>query len=141
MDDMIRFNEAIDQVLAESISSYAAAVQASRDVFLVVLGHDLRTPLNAIPMGADVLLRIVGDLLDFTRSHLGRGIPVNRVSIDIAPVFERIVDESRAVYPDANIVVMKTEYAEGEFDSARLEQVFSNGKWTLRQSGPGLVYR
>ncbi|WP_339533110.1 HAMP domain-containing sensor histidine kinase [Pseudomonas mucidolens] len=161
VDDMIRFNEAIDQVLAESISSYAAAVQASRDVFLGVLGHDLRTPLSAILMGADVLLRtdelgsrttkiasriytsvkrasrIVGDLLDFTRSHLGRGIPVNRVSIDIAPVFERIVDESRAVYPDANIVVMKTEYAEGEFDSARMEQVFSNLIGNALQHGTG----
>ncbi|MFO3661455.1 RsbRD N-terminal domain-containing protein, partial [Pseudomonas amygdali] len=44
MEDMIRFNEAIDQALAESISSYTGAVQASRNIFLGILGHDLRTP-------------------------------------------------------------------------------------------------
>ena len=150
VEDMIRFNEAIDQALAESISSYAAAVQASRDVFLGVLGHDLRTPLSAILLGADVLLRtdelgtratkiasriyasvkrashIVGDLLDFTRSQIGGGIPVNRVLLDLAPVCERIVDESRAVNPEANILVTMVEHAEGAFDGARLEQVFSN---------------
>lgn len=150
VEDMIRFNEAIDQALAESISSYAAAVQASRDVFLGVLGHDLRTPLSAILLGADVLLRtddlgtratkiasriyasvkrashIVGDLLDFTRSQIGGGIPINRVLMDIAPACERIIDESRAVYPEAHIVVTTVECAEGEFDGGRMEQVFSN---------------
>ena len=150
VDDMIRFNEAIDQALAESVSSYATAVQDSRDVFLGILGHDLRTPLSAILLGADVLLRmddlgarptkiasriyasvkrashIVGDLLDFTRSQLGRGIPVNRQLTDIAPVCDRIVDESRAVHPEANILLSTLSSAEGQFDSARLEQVFSN---------------
>lgn len=150
VDDMIRFNEAIDQALAESISSYATAVQASRDVFLGVLGHDLRTPLSAILLGADVLLRtdelgtratkiasriyasvkrashIVGDLLDFTRSQIGGGIPIHRVLLDIAPVFEQIIDESRAVYPEAHIQVTMVASAEGQFDGARLEQVFSN---------------
>ena len=47
IEDMIRFNEAIDQALAESISSFSAAVRASRDVFLGILGDDLRTPLSA----------------------------------------------------------------------------------------------
>lgn len=161
VEDMIRFNEAIDQALAESISSYSAAVQASRDVFLGILGHDLRTPLSAILMGADVLLRtdelsnrttkiasriytsvkrasrIVGDLLDFTRSQLGRGIPISRVPIDIAPVFERIVEESRAVYPEANILLTKSGRVDGEFDEARLEQVFSNLIGNAVQHGAG----
>lgn len=161
VEDMIRFNEAIDQALAESISRYSAAVQASRDVFLGILGHDLRTPLSAILMGADVLLRtdelsnrttkiasriytsvkrasrIVGDLLDFTRSQLGRGIPISRVPIDIAPVFERIVEESRAVYPEANILVTKSGRVDGEFDEARLEQVFSNLIGNAVQHGAG----
>lgn len=150
VDDMIRFNEAIDQALAESISSYAAAVQGSRDVFLGILGHDLRTPLSAILLGADSLLRtddlgarptkiasriytsvkrashIVGDLLDFTRSQLGRGIPVNLELIDLAPVCDRIIDECRAVNPEANILFSTVYQVVGRFDAARLEQVFSN---------------
>ncbi|MBD1550533.1 sensor histidine kinase [Pseudomonas typographi] len=150
VEDMIRFNEAIDQALTESLASYTSAVQASRNIFLGILAHDLRTPLSAILLGADVLLRtddlgaratkiasriyasvkraahIVGDLLDFTRSQLGPGIPVKRAHIDMSPVCERIVDEVRTVYPEAIILLNPLEPVEGEFDGARLEQVFSN---------------
>jgi signal transduction histidine kinase len=45
--DMIRFNEAIDQALAESTAAYAEQVNHSRDIFLAILGHDLRAPLQA----------------------------------------------------------------------------------------------
>ncbi len=150
VQDLIRFNEAIDQALAESIGSYTTAVQASRTIFLGILGHDLRAPLSAILLGADVLLRtddlgaratkiaskiyasvkrasqIVGDLLDFTRSQLGPGIPVTRTRVDLAPVCARIVDEARTLYPEATIVFSVTGSAYGLFDGPRLEQVFSN---------------
>jgi signal transduction histidine kinase len=147
---MIRFNEAIDQALAESISSYAAGVQTSRNIFLGILGHDLRTPLSAILLGADVLLRtdelgarstkiasriyasvkrashIVGDLLDFVRSQVSGEIPITRALIDLSPIYDRIVDESRAVHPEALILAEITGTPVGEFDGPRLEQVFSN---------------
>src|SRR5688500_9976652 len=45
---MTRFNEAIDQALAESIANYSDEVARSRDTFLAILGHDLRSPLSAI---------------------------------------------------------------------------------------------
>ncbi|WPP02398.1 sensor histidine kinase (plasmid) [Pseudomonas sp. HR96] len=150
VNDLVRFNEAIDQALVESVASYSEAVKASHDIFLGVLGHDLRTPLSAIMLSADGLLRtdalgakvakaaerictsverasaIVGDLLDFTRAQLGPGIPVHRTLINIAPVCERIVDECRAVHPGAHLILNSVENVEGKFDGARLEQIFSN---------------
>src|SRR5678815_1532298 len=45
---MTRFNEAIDQALAESIANYSDEVARSRDTFLAILGHDLRSPLAAV---------------------------------------------------------------------------------------------
>jgi len=150
VEDMIRFNEAIDQALAESVASYTQAVQASRNVFLGILGHDLRTPLGAIMLGADALLRtddlstratkitsriytsvkrasrIVGDLLDFTRSQLGPGLPVSKTMSDAAPALDRVVEELRMVNPTAKIVVERPSSAVGLYDAARLEQVFSN---------------
>jgi signal transduction histidine kinase len=150
LEDMVRFNEAIDQALAESIVSYTKEVQVSRNVFLGILGHDLRTPLNAILLGSEVLLQmsdldarptkiasriytsvkrasqIVGDLLDFTRSHLGSGIPLSREVMDIRPVCERIVEELRTVHPEADIQFEPKRSVIGLFDGARLEQVFSN---------------
>lgn len=161
VEDMIRFNEAIDQALAESINSYTEAVQASRNVFLGILGHDLRTPLSAILLGADVLLRsddlgarptkiasriytsvkranqIVGDLLDFTRSQVGPGIPVKKQETDLSPICERIVDESRTVYPETDIQLNSVKRATGQFDGARLEQVFSNLITNAVQHGDG----
>lgn len=150
VDDMTRFHEAIDQALAESIASYSRAVEASRNVFLGILGHDLRTPLGAILLGADMLRRsegigakatkissqiyssvkrasqIVGDLLDLTRCQMGPGIPVKRERIDLSPLCVRIVDELRAFHPNVNIVLQDKTACEGEFDGARMEQVFSN---------------
>jgi len=150
VEDMIRFNEAIDQALARSVGSYTQAVQASRNVFLGILGHDLRTPLGAIMLGADALLRtddlsaratkitsriytsvkrasrIVGDLLDFTRSQLGPGLPVSKTRSDVAPALERVVEELRMVNPNATILLESPVSAIGLYDATRLEQVFSN---------------
>jgi signal transduction histidine kinase len=150
VDDMTRFHEAIDQALAESIASYSRAVEASRNVFLGILGHDLRTPLGAILLGADMLRRsegigaratkvatqiytsvrrasqIVGDLLDLTRCQMGPGIPVKKAVIDLAPLCERIVEEIRAFHPNAKVLFEAKSPAIGEFDGSRMEQVFSN---------------
>ena len=38
--DMVRFNEAIDQALVESIMTYTRHTSHTRDMFLAVLGHD-----------------------------------------------------------------------------------------------------
>jgi signal transduction histidine kinase len=150
VDDMNRFHEAIDQALAESIASYSRAVEASRNVFLGILGHDLRTPLGAILLGADSMRRsseigargtklanqiytsvrranqIVGDLLDLTRCQMGPGIPVKTVELDLSPLCVRIVDEIRAFHPEANVVFTAKTPIVGRFDGPRMEQVFSN---------------
>lgn len=150
VDDMNRFHEAIDQALAESVASYSRAVEASRNVFLGILGHDLRTPLGAILLGADILRsspgaearaikvanqiyisvqrasQIVGDLLDLTRCQMGPGIPVKKTVIDLAPLCERIVEEIRAFHPDAQLLFEVKTPVIGEFDGSRMEQVFSN---------------
>ena len=150
VEDMIRFNEAIDQALAESVASYSQAVSASRDIFLGILGHDLRTPLGAILLGSEVLLladdlgpkptkiasriytsakranKIVSDLLDFTRSQIGTGIPVQLAETNLAAICESMVEEVRAYHPECNIVFEASGELVGQFDAARMEQVFSN---------------
>ncbi|UOK37786.1 sensor histidine kinase [Pseudomonas palleroniana] len=150
IDDMTRFHEAIDQALAESIASYSRAVDVSRNIFLGVLGHDLRTPLGAILLGSDILKhseglgardakvatqihtsvtrasRIVGDLLDLTRCHMGPGIPVTKTDLDLLPLCRRVVEEIQAFHPEANVLFVARTAVPGRFDGPRLEQVFSN---------------
>ncbi|WP_296902118.1 RsbRD N-terminal domain-containing protein [Polaromonas sp.] len=53
--DMVRFNEAIDQALAESVATYTAQNTRARDTFLDILGHNLRSPLMGIRRSAKVL--------------------------------------------------------------------------------------
>src|SRR5688500_5064050 len=101
LDDLARFNQSVDQALAESIASYADELGRSRDTFLAILGHDLRSPLSAVSMSGHYLSRtamlagkqevlavariqraaekmdaMVKDLLEYTRTRLGRGTPI-----------------------------------------------------------------
>lgn len=58
IDDMTRFNEAIDQAVAESVDFFAHETERWRNVFLGVLGHDLRGPLNAILLTSQLLSKL-----------------------------------------------------------------------------------
>jgi signal transduction histidine kinase/CheY-like chemotaxis protein len=62
IEDVVRFNEAIDQLLAASIFSFAKATREAleaektrRDQFLAMLAHELRNPLSPISAAATLL--------------------------------------------------------------------------------------
>lgn len=148
--DMIRFHEAIDQALTESIASYSHAQEASHNLFIGILGHDLRTPLGAILLGSDRLRRspessqqvtklatqihdsvgraskIVDDLLDLSRCQMGPGIPIKPETLDLLPLCKRVLAEVRTVHPASTLHLEACGPVVGEFDGARMEQVFSN---------------
>ena len=150
LDDLIRFNEAIDQALAESISRYSTSLDHSREMFLAVLGHDLRNPLSAIVTASGFLEskaaeggsdrrmaatirqsgermnRLVGDLLDFTLSRLGRGIPVERANVDVADVARQALDEAEAMHPDRTFQLDTAGDVKGEWDGDRIGQALGN---------------
>jgi hypothetical protein len=107
--DMVRFNETIDQALAESVLTYSEQGTRTRDTFLAILGHDLRSPLATVSMGGAVLAReyapdtavgaialrllrsaasmttMVNDLLEYSRTQLGGAIPIESAVQDMAP--------------------------------------------------------
>jgi signal transduction histidine kinase/CheY-like chemotaxis protein len=62
IDDIIRFNEAIDQLLASSVMMFAKATREAveaekkrKDNFLAMLAHELRNPLSPISAAATLL--------------------------------------------------------------------------------------
>ncbi|GAC1411326.1 MAG: sensor histidine kinase [Gemmatimonadaceae bacterium] len=150
IDDLTRFNEAIDQSLAESIARYTQDLDHSKEMFLAILGHDLRTPLGAIMMSAEFMLetqeltephltltsrisssskrmnKMIGALLDFTRSRLGGGIPIARADMNMGKAVHDVVDELSAAHPDRIIKVDARGSLEGEWDCARVSQVLTN---------------
>ena len=150
LDDLTRFNEAVDQSLAESVSRYTQDLDRSKEMFLAILGHDLRNPLNAIIMSASFMLemrelrepnltltsriaksahrmnRMVGDLLDFTRSRLGGIIPVTRKDMSMEKSVRDVVEEIAAAHPHRTITVESRGDTRGEWDCARINQVMTN---------------
>jgi signal transduction histidine kinase len=150
IEDLMRFNEAIDQALAESVSRYNDDLDHSKEMFLAILGHDLRTPLGAVIMSSRFMLdtgdleephltltgriersarrmnRLVGDLLDFTRSRLGSGVPIVRAEIDLAKVAAQAIEETTAAHPNSIVRFDTQGRLHGHWDAARLGQVLSN---------------
>jgi signal transduction histidine kinase len=162
IQDMTRFNEAIDQAVTESVARYTKTINSSRDLFLGVLGHDLRNPLGAVAMGARWLGRsgttdtkqakvvseigkaaeratqILNDLLDLTRSSFGTEIPVVKTETDLAALCQEIAGELRALHPDRAFEVVNEGDPVGSCDPARLGQVLSNLMGNAVQYGKAL---
>jgi len=150
-EDMTRFNEAIDQAVAESVTQYSEKISQVKDRFLAILGHDLRNPLGAIMTGASFMLEVgdlaephrgiavriassarrmnqmVSDLLDFTRTTLGAdNIPIVREEMDLSPLVRDVASEVAARYP-TRVVTMESDGAlRGWWDGARLTQAVTN---------------
>ncbi|HEV3007582.1 MAG TPA: hybrid sensor histidine kinase/response regulator, partial [Burkholderiales bacterium] len=151
LDDLTRFNESVDQALAESTASYADELARSRDTFLAILGHDLRSPLSAVSMsghylskagllggkqelqavariqrGAAKMDAMIRDLLEYTKTRLGRGIPIVRQACNIGRLCEAALEEMRSGHPERAFRLGISGELDGAFDSDRLEQVFAN---------------
>ncbi len=149
-DDLVRFNEAIDQAIAESLSHYTKTLDHSRHLFLGILGHDLRNPIGAVSVSADRIaklgplnerqaalavrikdaasraIRTLDDLLDLTRVQFGSDLPISRDRMDMAVLSRQLVDEMQAVHPRRAIALEVNGDMEGEWDMLRMGQVLSN---------------
>lgn len=149
LDDVIRFNEAIDQALAESVGFFSAQVDQNRNLLLGMLGHDMRSPLQAIQATASYLAALnagegvsdaagrlirsgariqalLDDLTDFNRTRLGLGINVVPTTIDLADVLADELDELRAIHPDRQIELHVSGNSQGVWDGHRLQQLLGN---------------
>lgn len=149
LEEVIRFNEGIDQGLAEAMVTYSDHVANSRDTFLAVLGHDLRNPLSALASCVQLLgmtgeakskertLQIakrsiasingmVTDLLEYTRTRLGRGIEVVREPGDFSTLCQEAFDEVCAAYPLRSLLAEIPHGVPLSFDAPRMRQVLTN---------------
>jgi signal transduction histidine kinase len=70
--------------------------------------------------------RIIDDLLSYTRTRLGNGIPVERRETDLADIARKMVEELGVAHPGARLEVQAEGDLRGDWDGARLEQVISN---------------
>ncbi|MEX2154261.1 MAG: sensor histidine kinase [Gemmatimonadaceae bacterium] len=150
LQELIRFNEAIDQAIAESVGTYAKEVALSKERFLAILGHDLRTPIGAIVTSTRFVLdtatltephltliarmeqtarrmnRLVTDLLEFTRTRFGDRIPIATAPMDARRMVEDIAAEVRSSYEGTLVNVQTDGDTTGTWDCERLTQAVMN---------------
>jgi signal transduction histidine kinase len=69
---------------------------------------------------------MIRDLLEYTRTRLGRAIPVLPRSGSMEQICKSAVDEVRAVHPERVFRLETSGELEGLFDSERLQQVLCN---------------
>ena len=69
---------------------------------------------------------ILDDLLELTRSSFGSEIPLRRTQMDMAVLGAQIVEEMRSLSGVRKIGIAVLGETAGEWDQARLGQVFSN---------------
>ena len=149
LEDVIRFNEAIDQALAESIGFFSAQVEQARDLLLGMLGHDMRSPLQAIQATASYLAALnagehvseaasrlirsgarmtalLDDLVDFNRTRLGLGINIAPTPVDLGTLFAEELDQLRAAHPERQLELEVFGDVQDLWDGRRLQQVLGN---------------
>jgi signal transduction histidine kinase len=148
-EEVIRFNEAIDQAVAESVGHFHTQLERSRNLFLGMLGHDMRTPLSSIvatasylaalnagervSTAAERLIRsgasmraLLDDLVDFNRTQLGLGMKVVPAEIDLAEELADELEQLRGAHPNRRIEFGATGDSRGRWDGRRLKQVLRN---------------
>jgi signal transduction histidine kinase len=150
LEEMRRFNEAIDQAIAESLAQYSHDVNAARDRFLAVLAHDLRTPVSAILLSSRVLLEeggltheqdemlsvmersaqrmthLIDDLLDLAFAGFGEAFPLHRARTDLGALVREVGDEVKTTARGARIDVETSGPLVGHWDQRRLAEALTN---------------
>jgi signal transduction histidine kinase len=150
LDQIMLFNEGMDKALAESVQRYSSEVAASRDMFLAVLGHDLRGPLSGISLSALLLAKpgldeaarhkaaarikrastemggLITDLLEYTRTRLGAGMPMELAECDVGAVCEDALEAIRTGFPEQQFVQTLSGDLNIQADAPRLHQALSN---------------
>ena len=149
VQDLIRFNEAIDQAVAESVGHFHAQVARTRNLLLGMLGHDMRNPLGTIRMTASHLVALnageqvsaaagrlirsgasiqtlLDELVDFSRTNLGLGIKVIPSDVDLEAAVVDELEQFRGAHPQRRIELAVTGDCCGQWDGARLQQALRN---------------
>lgn len=148
--DIMRFNEAVDQALAESAVTFSDENNKTRDTFLAILGHDLRTPISAISYSGELLQKLaaddsqlaaigkrlerssktmgsmVNDLLEYSRTQIGGRIPITKAPCDLLDAYTAAHSDASNAYPSCTFEDTNSGAFDGMFDSVRIQQVIMN---------------
>jgi signal transduction histidine kinase len=146
-EEVARFDDAIDQSMAEAIGWYVRQSNASTDLFIGMLGHDIRNPLGTILLSAEHFVRsrqlsgtaaapilnaaarirgIVEQTVDFSRARTHAAMPLHRVAGPLAATLAQVMQETQVLHGGRTFVFEAGDPLVGHWDTGRLGQVLSN---------------
>jgi signal transduction histidine kinase len=148
LQQLTRFNEAIDQAITESVARYTEQVGRSTNLFMAMLGHDIRNPLGTIRLSAELLMRtgqvspksaepivnaakriqhIVELIVDFSRAQSDGVMPITLRPGRLGTIFENVLTETGVRHPSTEFVFHDMAGdSSGEWDEGRMGQLLSN---------------
>lgn len=140
----------LDRVVYEAIEHYVDERDRGRELFVALLTHDLRNPLETARLALSTLdrdvdptsrqrelvdtarsnlatmTRLLGDLTDFVRVRLGKGLPLSLAAIDAGAVVREVVAEFRVAHPDREVHLGEVGELRVSADPTRLTQAVTN---------------
>lgn len=147
-------HEQLDRAIGEAVDHYALERDHARDKFVAILGHDLRDPLNTVMFQASALSqrtaeldtktlnavrriaasgermeRMIRDLLDFARGHLGGRFTIVPTAFDARSFVASRVQEIADAHPDRDVQCVVRSVSGDfhvEWDADRISQVITN---------------
>jgi PAS domain S-box-containing protein len=147
----VRFlGTALDITERKRMEQDLAQTAEIREHFVAIASHDLRNPLNAIRMAATMLIkseelpqslgrnvgriianadrmtRLIADLLDLTRGHLGGGIPVERMPTNLHDIAPAMLETLELARPGRQIETQARGDLTGQWDPDRVAQALGN---------------
>jgi signal transduction histidine kinase len=149
LSEVTRFNETIDQCVAEVVRRFADKSEHYGDVFLGVLTHEVRNPLNVISLSGEILKataleepqtrcverilrgarnieRLVNDLAILVRSRMRVAFPLTRAPSDLGEICTLTLEEVKTSHDDAVFELEKIGDLKGDWEQERLAQVVFN---------------
>jgi len=149
-EQLVRLHEGMDRAINEAMHRYGTRREEVRERFVAILGHDLRDPLSTVVISAktlaanpslkaehrvvasrivracDRMQRMINDVLDFARGHLGTGIPAYPVPNDMGEICKAAADEIIGANPQRQVKVDLQGDLRGTFDRDRVHQALTN---------------
>lgn len=148
--DLVRLNAGLDLAIHAGLKRHSLQRDQLRERFIGILGHDLRGPLQVMQLALNALVhhealepalvkvaarglksvgrmeRMIADVLDFARSHLGEGMPARPTDEDLGEICRSATEELQAAFPGREISVRCDGNLRGRWDRDRTLQAIGN---------------
>jgi signal transduction histidine kinase len=150
LSEVTRFNETVDQAIAEIVRRYADRSERYSDLFLGILSHEVRNMLNNIRLSGEILKgggtleeaqsvstarilrgvrsidRLMNDLSILVRSRMRIQLPLTKTDADLGAICEQTLEEVKASHRNTDFELETIGDLRGTWDHERLGQVIFN---------------